>query len=257
MKRKRLVMYSGGIGSWCAAMRAVALHGPENVRLLFTDTLIEDETLYAFMRDGAALMGAELVEIADGRTPFEVFVDKRFLGNSRTDPCSEILKRELSKRWVREHAPPDKWVIVFGVDYSEAHRFERLQARWAPHVVEAPMCDEPWLSKAEQLAWARRCGLTIPRLYELGFRHNNCGGGCVKAGQASWRLLLLSMPDRYDRWERQEQIIRHYLGKDVSMLKERRNGESVPLTLRALRGRIERNEACDLLDFGGCGCFGG
>ena len=248
-----VVMYSGGIGSWCAAARLVE-RGIKPT-LLFTDTLIEDPDLYRFLDEGAAALGLTVTRLADGRTPFQTFIDSRMLGNSQFDPCSRILKRELAHKWVAEHLDPDLDVIVMGYDYSEDHRVVATENAYSPYRVEAPMTERPWLMKAQQLEMALSYGVKPPHLYALGFRHNNCGGGCVKAGQAAWRQLLVTHPDRFEVWERQEQIMRHYLGKDVAMLKERNNGESRPLTLRNLRGRIERNEGCDLLDWGGCGCF--
>jgi len=39
----RIVLYSGGALSWAAAMRTIERHGRDDVRLLFTDTCMEDE----------------------------------------------------------------------------------------------------------------------------------------------------------------------------------------------------------------------
>jgi hypothetical protein len=99
-------------------------------------------------------------------------------------------------------------------------------------------------------------GLRPPRLYREGFRHNNCGGFCVKGGQASFALLLRRHPDRYRYHERREQELRRRLGKDVSILRDRRGGITRPLTLRSFRRRLE----CDAGDFergewGACSCM--
>lgn len=69
-----VVMYSGGVGSWAAANR---LPAGSDVTLLFADTGIEDEDTYRFLYESAANVGAPLVEIRDGRTPWQVFHDKR------------------------------------------------------------------------------------------------------------------------------------------------------------------------------------
>ena len=50
---KHIVFYSGGLCSWATAKRVVEKHGKENVLLLFTDTLIEDEDLYRFISETA------------------------------------------------------------------------------------------------------------------------------------------------------------------------------------------------------------
>ena len=70
---KYVVMYSGGVGSWAAAKRLP----PEDMTLLFADTKIEDEDLYRFLDESAKNVGAPLVKVQDGRTPWEVFKDKR------------------------------------------------------------------------------------------------------------------------------------------------------------------------------------
>jgi hypothetical protein len=104
---------------------------------------------------------------------------------------------------------------------------------------------------------ARADGLDIPSLYLDGFPHNNCGGGCVKAGQGHFRLLLAKRPEVFAEWERNEQEIREHLGKDVAILRDRRGGKTAPLTLRELRERAERGGEIDETDFGGCGCATG
>ena len=43
---KRVVMFSGGVASWCAAKRMAAEHGRAELTLLFTDTLMEEDPLW-------------------------------------------------------------------------------------------------------------------------------------------------------------------------------------------------------------------
>ena len=90
----------------------------------------------------------------------------------------------------------------------------------------------------------------------MGFAHNNCGGGCVRAGQAQFTKLYKEMPERFAVWAEKEQGMRDYLDKDVSILKETKNGVSRPLTLISLQQRIDETpEQIDMFDIGGCGCF--
>lgn len=74
-----VVQYSGGIGSWAATQRVIAEHGAEDLVLLFADTRAEDDDLYRFLRDSAAQIGVPVTVVADGRTPFQLFRDQRFL----------------------------------------------------------------------------------------------------------------------------------------------------------------------------------
>ena len=259
---RHVVMFSGGIGSWAAAKRVVARHGIHDVTLLFTDVKNEDHDLYRFLPEGAANIGVPVTTIADGRNIWQVFHDERLLGNSRMDPCSKLLKRRLADRWLKANCDPANTIVYVGIDWSEINRFDdgaggglgprRAAQGWR---YEAPMCDRPFLDRQQILRWMREEGIKPPRLYELGFSHNNCGGGCVKAGQGHFAHLLRTLPDIYAKWEENEEIMRQFLARDVSMLQETICGMRRNLTLRQLRERIQKGGQIDMFEIGGCNCF--
>ncbi len=253
-----LVMFSGGACSWAAAKRSAKKYGTKNMTLLFADTLIEEPSLYKFLEESSKDVGAPLVKISDGRTPFQVFKDVRYLGNSRIDPCSRVLKRDLLNKYREDNFDPADTITVFGMDYNEPHRLKRVQELHAPWVCEAPMCERPALSKEAIIKLVEDAGLTVCDLYKDGFPHANCGGGCIKAGIAHFTNLLKKRPETFAVWEKEEREIRAMLEKDVSILKDRRGGEQKTLTLEQLRDRIQGKnqqltfeESCD---WGGCGC---
>jgi hypothetical protein len=254
---KHVVMYSGGVGSWAAARRVVEQHGTEDVVLLFADTLMEDADLYRFLDEGAAFLGLTVERIADGRDPWQIFFDTRFLGNTRADPCSRILKRDLMRKHIEEHYDPAETVLYLGIDWTESHRLEGVQRRLDAWTVRAPMCEAPYRDKSMMLDDLTAAGIERPRLYRLGFPHNNCGGFCIKAGQAHFKLLLETMPDRFAYHEAKEQDIRVELDKDIAILRDRRGGTTKPMTLAELRRRVEsdQSDSLDLFEWGGCGCF--
>jgi hypothetical protein len=245
LKMVHVVMYSGGACSWAAAMRVKERHPGEQIVLLFADTRIEDEDLYRFLDDSQKQLGLELIRIADGRTPWEIMRHKHVIANSRIDPCSEILKRKLLDRWYRKNCQTETATLHFGIDWTELHRLKRLREAKQPWRCEAYMTEAPYLQKREMLAWMRKEGLRAPRLYDLGFHHNNCGGFCVKAGQAHFANLLNKLPERYAFHEEQERQLRRIVG-DHSILPGR--------TLEQFRLSIEAKEPIDEFDFGGCGC---
>jgi hypothetical protein len=256
---KHVVMYSGGIGSWAAANRVVEQVGDEKVLLLFADVCMEDEDLYRFLDETVQQLGVELVRISDGRNPWQVFRDKRYIGNSRVDPCSQILKRELCFSWLGRHCDPKETQVYLGMDWTEIHRYERAKPYWEPWEIHAPLCEEPYVTKFELLDRLRQMGIRPPRLYEMGFLHNNCGGFCIKAGQSQFRHLLQTMPERYAYHEQEEELLRQYLDKNVAILRRKVAGKTIPLTLRQLRLEIEntgsRPQSSDEEEWGGCGCF--
>ncbi len=252
---KHLVMYSGGAGSWATAKRVAAEHGTEDLVLLFADTMMEDEDLYRFLDESAANVGGQLVKIADGRDPWQVFFDVRLLGNTHHDPCSRVLKRDLLRKHVAANYDPASTIIYLGIDWTEGHRMKSIETRWGDWTVKAPMTEAPYLDKRDMLDALKAEGIEIPKLYTLGFPHNNCGGFCVKAGQAHFRLLLKTMPERYAYHEAKEQEWRDTINPDYAILRDRTGGETRPLTMAMLRQRVEDNDTnVDLFEWGGCGC---
>lgn len=160
---RTIAKVSGGVGSYSAARRYVDQHGSDELELLFTDTLCEDQDAYRFLIAGAAnLYGIDLpagflpeIEdfpawedrasykafvldlaiqtiallprlhwIADGRDVWDIYEKERFLGNSSADPCSKLLKREIADRWLRNNCDPEKTQVIVGIDYEEIERFE-------------------------------------------------------------------------------------------------------------------------------------
>ncbi len=269
---KHIVFFSGGIGSWMTAKRVIEKHGKEDVVLLFTDTLIEDEDLYRFIKETVAEMGVEFIRLSDGRTPWDVYRDVRFLGNSRLAPCSHHLKQKVADVWIRDNFKPEKqytestldyWeqdereqaVLYLGIDWTEIHRTKAPMKNWKPYRVEFPMCEQPYMSKDEMLQQLSNLGIEVPRLYKMGFSHNNCGGFCCRAGQGHFANLLKQLPERYAEAELKEEQMREYLNKDVSILVKTVKKSKKQYTLRQLREDIELKKQIDMNDIGGCGCF--
>jgi hypothetical protein len=260
---RHVVMFSGGIGSWAAAKRVADRHGTDGLVLLFTDVkgastdphIGEDEDTYRFLHDASANVGAELVILNEGRDIWQVFAARKFLGNSRQANCSTELKQKPAAAWVAEHCD-ETTTIHIGIDWTEQHRLPAVVKSYAPLTVSAPLCEPPYLTKAEMLEWASAEGLEPPRLYGLGFAHNNCGGGCVRAGQAQFAHLLRVMPERFAVWQANEERMQAVLGRPVTILKESRNGVAVSLPLAEVRRRVESQPSLlDMADIGGCGCF--
>jgi hypothetical protein len=260
---KHVVMFSGGIGSWATAKRVAEKHGTDNLVLLFSDVkgenlsphVGEDEDTYRFIKEAADNVGGKLVTVKDGRDIWEVFEQTRFLGNSRLAKCSHELKQKPARKWLDENCDPKLTIVYVGIDWTETHRVASIVKNYQPYTALAPLTEPPYLNKKEMIAWAESEGLKSPRLYGLGFAHNNCGGGCVRAGQAQFKKLFTVMPERYAVWEEKEEKMRELLG-DVSILSEVVNGEKRKLPLVELRRRVEQQEPLfDELDFGGCGCF--
>jgi hypothetical protein len=225
----------------------------------------------------------ELVWIVEGRDPWEIYRDRRFLGNSGVDPCSEVAKRLALAEWrsancYREgelFGPAD--VFTVGIDEHETERFygggDKLGIRRA-HAKDGWIYEAPLIAANEVLAAGgelpvgvlsvlfsplAEIGPASPRLYGMGYVHNNCGGFCCKAGQAHWRNSFIVQPYRYAYDAIIELKLTEYLGANVAMLTDRRGGQKNPMMLDAFAERLAA-EPDVVIEYepgdSGCGCMG-
>lgn len=274
---KHVVMFSGGIGSWAAAMRVKETLMPhDELILLFADVGGnhksiydgEDADCYRFVHEAAEQLGGQLIILNQGMNIWEVFRKERYLGNTRKSVCSRALKQRPCKKWLKENTTPEESAVYVGIDWSEAHRLVAIRHNYDPWHAEAPLTEPPYLEKQQMMDWAHSVNLDPPEMYEKGYPHANCGGGCVRAGQGQFKLLFENDPERYDWWENNENNLREYLGKDVAILRDRTGGVVRPLTLTEFRARLEETRdpqgfaydgdllsLIDVDEIGGCGCF--
>ena len=214
---------------------------------------IERKNILNAIRSDAREQIPGLFWIAKGTHPWEVFEDRRFIGNSRIDPCSQELKREFLDAWRDENCFSDSTVFHVGIDWSEKHRLDRLLPRVKPWVYDAPLCHPPYMTKCCVLSWIEREGIRPSRGYGDGFPHDNCGGFCCKAGMAHFERLYHVRRMRFDWHEWWENRLRSIVG-DYSMMTESRSGDKKPLPLSRFRERIESGESFSSEEWGGCGC---
>ena len=154
---KHIVNFSGGLCSFWAAWRVREKHGPEDMVLLFADTLIEDEDLYQFKEDGARILGVPITRVSREMEPWELFEKEGIIGNSRFPICSLRLKREPLNEWQEAHCLnifEDKQETLFGTnkvpftmyvgfDWTEERRTNDLRAEHPEWRIEAPMQERP------------------------------------------------------------------------------------------------------------------
>lgn len=228
-----IVTVSGGKASAYCASWAFKHFSKEDVVLYFNGTKWEHPDLYRFINDLEKFFNHSIVKDSDGRSPEDVFYDRYFLANNRVPLCSRILKAERLQNYYK-----DGDTLVFGIDSLEEHRATRLvQVYQVIAAKKNKYCKlrfpliENKVSQNKIDAFINSMGIKIPMMYNLGFTHNNCSGGCVRAGKKQWKLLLDTMPEVYAERERVEEEFREFIGKDVHFLKDE--------TLKHYRERIK------------------
>lgn len=231
-----IVAISGGKASaWCADW-ALKNYSKEDVILYFNDTKWEHKDLYRFIDELSKHWRHPITYDSDGRNPGQLFYDHRALANNRMPFCSRVLKAERLQKYYK-----DGDILVFGIGVDEPHRVKRLDdVYFAIAEKKGKSCElvfplvEENVTKDQINDFLKQANIEEPILYKLGFLHNNCSGGCVRAGKKHWKLLYEKLPEVYAERERVESDMRMYLGKDIHFFKDE--------TLESFRERIERGE---------------
>jgi len=217
--------------------------------------LIEDPDLYRFLYETVEALGAEFVHLKDGRDPWQVFSDRKYMGNTRLAHCTLHLKGDVFKDWLLKSYPSDKCVLYLGFGIGERHRLATAQKNWEPYTVKAPLLEPPYTSRAEILNILEQLDIEIPRLYKLGFSHNNCGGFCVKAGTNQFKLLLDKLPDVYKYHEDKQEELKKSLATFKPFLRINVDKKTYYLTLKEFRELVESGKPFKPTSDSGCGCF--
>lgn len=219
-----IVMFSGGKGSFYVASFLKEKYPNDNIVLYFTDVLWEDEDLYRFINEVSDKLKLPMLIHSEGINPKQLMILNRFMFNSRVGNCSKILKMRVSSRFLKKGIKPpfEEWRnknflknedfttnanLYFGIGYDESHRTKAIVENWKPFDVKFPLIEE-YLDEND---YFNKYNIKKPRLYGLGFAHNNCGGRCIKAGQGHFRNLIEKLPKRFDELMEFEIILSDYI----------------------------------------------
>lgn len=222
--KNRIIFFSGGKGSFAVACLVKEKYPDDNIILYFTDTKWEDEDLYRFIDEASDKLKLPMLTHADGRNPIELMYDQKVVFNSRIGQCSIVLKVNVASNFIKKGIEPKivKWrnkqylkdqnfrenaILYFGIDWTEMHRLDPVQRNWKPFKVEAPLVDE--VVNVDELL--DKYDIKQPRLYDLGFAHNNCKGRCVKAGQGHFTNLKEKLPGTFKEIKEQEFYMQQYV----------------------------------------------
>jgi len=171
---------SGGMASAYMAVLALQDYPKDDIIFYFNDTGWEDEDLYRFLRDIEHHCQIRILRDNDGRNVEDLAYDHHALPNNRIPFCSRQLKAERLQNYIQSGD-----TILFGIDRMETHRAKRLIERYVDIAkrrklenisIRFPLIERNIMKEEIQIYFEAN-NISIPRLYTLGFKHNNCGGG--------------------------------------------------------------------------------
>lgn len=243
---KNIATISGGLTSAFTAKLAI-MESPET-ELVFTDTGWEDKDLYRFLDDLEKIFCKQIIRLKHPKynNPEDLFIKQGILGNDRVPLCSRVLKVEVLQKYIKEKYN-NIATVFFGIDYSEKHRAERIKFQYDKIGVKTrfPLVEKKDFFIRDKIeSWLQSENVKIPRMYEAGYLHNNCSGGCVRQGKKSWLHLLKNNGTVYAERERLENSFKN---GEFTFMKE--------LSLKELREDQEKH--CNLfeVDLTPCMCF--
>lgn len=181
--------------------------------------------------------------------PWQAFRQEGYIGNTRVDVCSRLLKREPRQRFTKNI----DCKICLGFSWSEIERYEK--ALIYENNLIAPLATDFVDTLALWEEFHDDSKIQKSRMYQMGFPHNNCGGMCVKAGLGQFRLLWEKKPAVY-LWH--EELMEKVISENPSLkpfLRKTVNGETRYLTLKQYRLEfLEKGEDSNVAPTGGCEC---
>lgn len=250
MSVKQVVSFSTGLSSALTAERVMAKYGRENTVIVFMDVLNEDDDNYRFKRELVEKRWGdiELVELCEGRNPWQVAESENMIFNQRRHPCTRVLKIEPFMEWLRglEGSP----VIHIGIDWHESHRCAAIKKNYnqAGYDVDFPLLWKPLEVRPYTDIARHEWGIEPPRMYERGFSHANCGKrGCFAWGIGDWVRFLVYEREAFleaEDWERrmrQKQKLKKY-----AICRDQSGGGLVGRTLESIRLEYESSPQISL-----------
>lgn len=237
-----VISIGGGLSSTMALPRKVIeQYGRENVTCVMARLPNEDPDVWRLVAAVEQDLGLKVEMIGLELTPWDIFFKVGMMGSSRVDPCSRVLKREVLAKYMKENYDPANTVLHVGITYHEIDRMGAIRRNWSKSgwQVEAPLSDDITVTRGSLMAECRTRYGFVPRLYEMQFSHNNCGGACIKAGHKEWARLLWWLPDTYEWWETNETKFRKEKPTTATILRDRIGGQSYTLSLTKFRQRME------------------
>lgn len=185
--------FSAGAASAVATKLTLADTDGEVV-VAYTDPGSEHPDNARFINDCEAWFDHPVIRLRSERyrDTWQVWAERRFLVGPEGALCTTEMKKKLRQSFQR-----DDDVQVFGYTVEEQHRADLFRKNNIEVELRTPLI-EHGLNKADCLALVQRAGLTLPSMYLLGYRNNNCVG-CPKGGMGYWNKIRRDFPDTFLR----------------------------------------------------------
>jgi 3'-phosphoadenosine 5'-phosphosulfate sulfotransferase (PAPS reductase)/FAD synthetase len=199
MTNRHVSWFSNGIPSALTAKYTVEDFDAE---VVYCDSFAEEHPdNRRFLDDCSEWIGKEIKIISSGKTPTEIFEERRYMSGIAGAPCTGIIKR--GERHKFQHIDD---VNCWGFFTGEENRAKRIVENEPEFNHVFPLI-ERGLSKTDCHELFAKTGIEIPMMYKLGFDNNNCIS-CVKAQSPKYHNMIRKhFPEQFDARAKQSREI--------------------------------------------------
>jgi len=226
MKNDIICWWSGGVTSAVACKLAIDIYGVDRCKIIMIDTQNEDDDTYRFKLDCEKWYGKEIDTITYIGEKYESIQDvwrKHVSLNVATGAiCSTILKRKCREDW-QKTANYTHQVFGFEFEKKEFNRALGLNKNHPKTKAIYPLIMMAY-DKIKTIKIIEDAGITIPKMYSLGFSNNNCfKTGCVQGGIGYWQKMQREFPSKFTAMAEMEHELTDQAGEPRTMLKDQSN----------------------------------
>jgi hypothetical protein len=193
-----------------------SIHGAENLILLNHDINghVEQACTKKLKQDVADYLGLEVTYANhrnwDKATPISVCVDAGAwkIGSGHI-LCTNRLKTDPFKKWMKENDPKCENVYVYGMDLDEPSRITRRSQIMGSMGYKTAF---PMTYDETDIVRLKSIGIDAGSVYKT-FNHSNCVG-CLKAGWQHWYIVYCTRRDIWNEAKAGEDEIGYAIHKD-------------------------------------------
>lgn len=203
--QRKIVWFSCGAASAVAAKLTLeAEKQSEQIHIVYCNTSVDEHPdNKRFIKDCEAWLERNITIISSSKfsSVAQVFESKKYMSGRAGAPCTVELKKK--PRFKYQH--PDD-IHIFGYTTDEKKRIKDFENNNPELFLEWPLL-QAGISKNDCFTILREAGIKLPKMYQLGFRNNNCIG-CVKAQSPKyWNMVREHFPEVFNERSAQSRRI--------------------------------------------------